>query len=102
MQDHDAAQSGADGSNRNPPGSALSLTREVHYDPLSQKLLVSPMPELTLLRNGSLFSARSLDLHPGKIVPLPLGTAGGDAGDAMDFGASFVLGSNGIAFGVSV
>lgn len=100
---HDATRSGADGQHRNPPGSALSLTREINYNPFSRKLLVNPMPELDLLRNGSLFSADSMELKHGSTQTLPLGSPGDLlAGGVVDFIASFVLGSDGTSFGVSV
>ena len=48
---HDDTLSGIGGANRNPPGSSLSLTREVTYDPVSRRLAANPMPELNALHN---------------------------------------------------
>ena len=97
---HDAGLSGRDGANRNPPGSALSLTREIKYDACTRKLVANPMPELNVLRNGSLFNAKSMQLHQGgALTTLPLA---GAAGDAIDFSASFVLQPERTSVGMSV
>ena len=93
--------SDVDGANRNPPGSAISLVREITYDPASRMLRSNPMPELEQLRNGSLFQVSSLLLQPGgalKTIPLPAGSGG-----TIDLTVSFVLGTQGdTRAGVSV
>ena len=104
------------------PNSALSLMRQLNYDPrigraptlcrshcirwlklwtLSHRRLVSnPVPELSLLHEDTLFQADSIQLQPGRLTPLALSDA--TAGDAIDLNASFVLTKSTTAFGLSV
>jgi hypothetical protein len=49
-----------------PPNSALSLIRELMYDPYTSQLVANPLPELSLLHMESLFRAASMTLQPGK------------------------------------
>ena len=49
-----------------PPNSALSLIRELMYDPYTSQLVANPLSELSLLHMESLFRAAAMTLQPGK------------------------------------
>jgi hypothetical protein len=77
------------------PNSALSLMREIRFDVAIGNLVSNPVPELALLRNGTLFSQglKTLLLEPGtpgKLYTLPL-VGGEAAGATMDLETVFVV-----------
>ena len=114
------------GRGHTSPTNALSLVREVFYDPATEGLLVLPMAELSLLRqctgnlplrmlhlrasvsyrllvvagNGSLFAADAVPLKPGVLFTPPLSVAGGGA--TADVEATFTLPAGAGLFGISV
>jgi sucrose-6-phosphate hydrolase SacC (GH32 family) len=90
-----------------PPGSALSLLREINYDSFTGKLIANPVPELALLRNATLFSAAAMPLQPlgggdgGRHTMLPLALPG--AGHTADVSAQVSLHPSApTSFGISV
>lgn len=83
------------------PNSALSLVREVFWEAeTGGSLIKRPMPELELLRNGTLYQSPAIKLEPAVLFSPPLPTG---AGDTIDVEASFeVDGSSVIMFGLAV
>ena len=81
------------------PNSALSLLREVRYDPAVGELISQPLDEYKLLRNATLYQAAFLPLlplHPH--TPLSAGVNGTSTalplthgGDAIELRARFIL-----------
>jgi hypothetical protein len=96
------------GGGLSPPGSALSLLREINFDSFTGKLIANPVPELALLHNATLFSTTTMPLQPlargggsGGATVLPLAPSG--AGHTADLSAQFSLHpSVPTSFGVSV
>ena len=82
------------------PNSALSLLRELNYDSAVKCLVSKPMLELSLLRNGSLYSRSALTLPSKVLTTLPVG----ELGHTIDLEAVFTLPPSGAAasFGLAV
>eukprot|EP01052_Picozoa_sp_SAG31_P032071 SAG31_NODE_3475_length_4230_cov_3.659162_3_plen_359_part_00 len=94
----------ASGASRfEPPASALSLVREVFYDPETEGLLVLPLRELSRLHNRTLFRASTAPLVPGKLFTPQLASGDAGAGTTIDINALFKIPASGPAsFGISV
>merc|ERR1719272_1208826 len=55
--------------------SAISLLRELHWDGVSKQLVSSPLPEYTLLHNGTLHQG-AVTVPAGQNVHIPAGDGG--------------------------
>jgi len=87
------------------PNSALSVLREVKFDPVVRDLTAQPLEEYRLLHNGTLFAHQSPLRLPagGKLLTLPLGGAGGSAIDlSLTVPLSSTAGSQRLSVGLSV
>ena len=80
------------------PLQALSLIRELFYDPQRNTLRAVPPVELKLLRNGSL-GTKHATLTPDKA---PVLVVAGEGGSAADIEATFALQDGAARFGLAV
>lgn len=84
------------------PASTQTLPRVTTYHAALQRLIFTPLPELSALRGAALFSAATLSVAPNSSVPLSGGGQPAGAANTSELSLSFTLPSTAAEFGVRV